>query len=81
MYGVAFNSTSGLLVAVGDDNSGTTANAVYATSSNGTTWTTPAIMGSPTPASAKQVAINTAGTFVAVGVTADNNYPMYAIST
>jgi hypothetical protein len=77
MYQVTVNS-SGLFVAVGVDS----INApVYATSANGSTWTTPARMnGSSVTAQMSGIAVNSSGLFVAVG--ADSiNAPVYATST
>ena len=51
-----------------------------ATSSNGSTWTTPATMnGSSVQAVMRAVAVNSAGLFVAVGTNA-SVYPIYATS-
>ena len=61
-------NSAGLFVAVGYTGSGTGSRAVYATSINGSTWTTPAIMnGSATTAHMQAVAVNSSGLFVAVG--------------
>jgi photosystem II stability/assembly factor-like uncharacterized protein len=77
MKGVAVNS-SGLFVAVGFN---TNNYPMYATSSNGSTWTTPALMnGSSTAAIMNSVAVNSAGLFVAVGSNG-SNYPVYSKST
>jgi hypothetical protein len=76
MTSVAVNS-SGLFVAVGTTQ---TSNAVYATSSNGSTWTTPALMnGIATTATMKSLTVNSSGLFVAVGYDA-SAYPAYAVS-
>ena len=52
--------------------------AARATSSNGSTWTTPALMnGSSTSAYMQSVTVNSAGLFVAVGYNS-SHYPLYA---
>ena len=64
MRAVTVNS-AGLFVAVGYDVSEA---PLYATSSNGSTWTTPALMnGSTSYAEMRAVTVNSAGLFVAVG--------------
>ena len=78
MFGVTVNS-AGLFVAVGI---GSGAAPLYATSTNGSTWTTPArINGSTTPAYFYSVAVNSAGLFVAVGSLSTGGGPLYATST
>ena len=74
-------NSSGLFVAVGYLNNGFGNDyAAFATSTDGSTWTTPALMnGSTATAQMYSVAVNTAGLFVAVGYN-DNNYPVYATS-
>jgi photosystem II stability/assembly factor-like uncharacterized protein len=69
MQSVAVNS-SGEYVAVGR----TSSNApLYATSTNGSTWTTPTAMnGSTAFANMRSVAVNAAGLFVSVGVNGSN---------
>jgi photosystem II stability/assembly factor-like uncharacterized protein len=75
MLSVTVNS-SGLFVAVGYNGY-----PVYATSTNGSTWTTPALMnGSSVAATMYSVTVNSSGLFVAVGYN-DSNYPVYATST
>ena len=77
MYGVTVNS-SGKFVAVGYDGSNY---PVYATSTDGSTWTTPATMnGSTTVANMYGVTASSSGKFVAVGFNG-SNYPVYATST
>ena len=77
---IAVNN-SGLFVAVGIDNYAAGENALYATSTNGSTWTTPATMNSSTAvAYMTSVAVNSAGQFVGVGYNS-SNYPLYATST
>ena len=77
MRGVTVNS-AGRFVAVGYD---TNDYPLYATSTNGSTWTTPATMnGSTTVAFMTGVTVNSAGLFVAVGYNS-SNYPVYATST
>ena len=82
MNSVAVNS-SGLFVAIGNDGSNY---PVYATSTNGSTWSTPSSMGSgANMATMKSVAVNSSGLFVAVGYNIGYNalcyYPLYATST
>ena len=80
MYAVTVNA-SGLFVAVGYNNGGF---PVYATSSNGSTWTTPAVMnGTATPTMMLGVTVNAAGLFVAVGKASNSSSrtPQYATST
>ena len=80
MYSVAVNS-AGLFVAVGSKLSAPLYTPVYATSTNGSTWTTPALMnGSTAGASMYSVTVNSAGLFVAVGANS-TNWPVYATST
>jgi hypothetical protein len=77
MNGVAVNS-SGLFVAVGTKQDGTT---IYATSANGTAWSTPAIMnGASTFELLLGITVNSSGLFVAVGNT-QSGYPLYRTST
>jgi hypothetical protein len=65
-------------VAVGYDNSNY---PVYATSTNGSTWTTPAAMnGSTTAAYMNSVTVNSSGLFVAVGYNS-SVYPVYAVGS
>jgi alpha-tubulin suppressor-like RCC1 family protein len=72
-------NSSGLFVAVGYDNNGY---PLYATSSNGSTWTTPALMnGSSVGARMQSVTVNSSGLFVAVGYNGSSGYPVYATST
>jgi hypothetical protein len=78
MTAVTVNS-SGLFVAVGYD-----ANTypVYATSTNGSTWTTPATMnGSTNTHIMTSITVNSSGLFVAVGYDDIDIYPVYATST
>ena len=76
MFSVTVNS-SGLFVAVGCDGN---TYPLYATSSDGSTWTTPALMnGSTTVALMNSITVNSSGLFVAVGYDG-NNYPLYATS-
>jgi hypothetical protein len=76
MLSVAVNS-AGLFIAVGADSG---LSPLYATSSNGSTWTTPALMnGSTVYAYMNSVTVNRTGLFVAVGSNS-NNYPVYAAS-
>jgi hypothetical protein len=70
MNAVAVNS-AGLFVAVGYDNA--LNRAAYATSSNGSTWTTPALMGGGVAGYMFGVAVNSSGKFVAVGYNATSN--------
>jgi hypothetical protein len=74
---VAVNTT-GLYVAVGY----TLSNApLYATSTDGSTWTTPALMnGSTSSARMNSVTVNNSGPFVAVGQT-NSVAPVYAVGT
>ena len=78
MTSITVNS-SGLFVAVGYDNN--TYYPLYATSTDGITWTNPALMnGSTSYALLTSVTVNSAGLFVAIGY--DNNtYPLYATSS
>ena len=76
MQAVTVNS-SGLFVAVGNDSSNY---PVYATSTDGSTWTTPAKMnGVSTVNPIRGVTVNSSGLFVAVG--SSSNYPVYATSS
>ena len=76
MNSVTVNS-SGLFVAVGQNINNY---PVYATSSNGSTWTTPTQMnGSSTYAEMQAVTVNSSGLFVAVGFNS-NGYPDYVTS-
>ena len=69
---------SGLFVAVGYNSS---IYAVYATSSNGSTWTTPALMNNISSDGVMTAAVmNSNRLCVAVGYTNTNNYPLYATS-
>jgi photosystem II stability/assembly factor-like uncharacterized protein len=77
MRSVTVNS-SGLFVAVGYDGG---YSPVYATSTNGSTWTTPALMNSSSAfAIMLSVTVNSSGLFVAVGYNS-STYPLYATST
>jgi len=59
---------SGLFVAVGVSNYGSSPNyPIYATSSNGTTWSVPTTIGSTTGLGLGSIACNVGGTFVAAG--------------
>jgi hypothetical protein len=72
-------SSAGLFVAVGYF--GLFVNEpVYATSTNGSNWTTPALMnGSTANLAMEGVAVNSAGLFVAVGLQVSPGfYPAYA---
>ena len=81
MDSVAVNS-SGLFVAVGNIAYPYYPYPVYATSSDGSTWTTPATMnGSTTTAYMTGVTVNSSGLFVAVGYDNNSNYPLYATSS
>ena len=78
---VTCRQSDGLFVAIGV-NSNTY--PVFTSSTNGSTWTTPAVMnGSNTAVSMTAIAVNnTSGLFVAVGYTAGaSGYPVYATST
>ena len=79
MTAVAVNS-SGLFVAVGYDVNGY---PVYATSSDGTTWTTPGRINGNTPTILLGVTVyNTSGKFVTVGETDTSNVsPSYSVYT
>jgi hypothetical protein len=78
MFGIAVN-TSGLFVAVGFNGSFQT---VYATSTNGSTWTTPALMnGSTAQVLPSSIACDSTGRFVAVARDDATGAPMYATST
>ena len=79
MTAVAVNS-SGLFVAAGYD---VNYYPVYATSSNGSTWTTPSRINANTPVPLQGITVyNTSGKFVAVGATGDSNYsPVYSVYT
>lgn len=82
MTGVAVNS-SGLYVAVGYNYANGTGSGypVYSTSTNGTTWTTPAVInGTTTFAYMMGIAVNSSGLFVAVGYNVSGGYPVYTIS-
>jgi hypothetical protein len=77
MFGVTVNS-SGQFVAVGYNNLNY---PVYATSSDGSTWTTPAQMnGSTVAAQMLGVTVNSSGLFVAVG-NDSSVAPLFATST
>jgi photosystem II stability/assembly factor-like uncharacterized protein len=77
MMSVAVNN-AGLFVAVGYNGSNL---PMYATSSDGSTWTTPAIMNaSVTVIQMYTVTVNNAGLFVAVGQGSPSVYPYYATS-
>ena len=77
MNSVTVNS-SGKFVAVGYDGNNY---PVFATSTDGSTWTTPVLMnGSTVVASMNSVTVNSSGKFVAVGYDG-NNYPVFATST
>ena len=79
MYGVTWSSALGLFVAVGY-NTFTPAAGYYATSIDGSTWTTPTAMSGT--ASMSAIAVNSSGTFVSVGYDSSNaNAPVYAVST
>jgi hypothetical protein len=70
-------SSYGNFVAVGSINGG--GGSIYAISSNGSTWTTPAIMGGVSGSFAYAVTVNSSGLFVATGnFLAPSNEPMYA---
>jgi len=83
MRAVTVNS-SGLFVAVGFSNQFSVQNFVYATSADGSTWTTPAVVSSPYYAEMWGVAVNSSGLFVAVGFdngSGPHQYrPLYATS-
>lgn len=80
MFGV-IASPSGGFVAVGYTPPGSGAYPLYATSSDGLTWTTPALMnGSTVGAAMLELAVNSAGKFVAVGYDA-SNFGIFATST
>jgi hypothetical protein len=79
MQSVAVNS-AGVFVAVGYLSG--TGYPVSATSTNGSTWTTPAQMnGSTTGVTALSVTVLGAGPFVSVGYLFANSYPIYAVGT
>lgn len=75
-YAVAVNS-SGLFVAV------LQAGGVwgYATSTNGITWTTPALMPGSVVGAPNAITVNSSGLFVAVGNRSADSAPLYATST
>jgi hypothetical protein len=79
-YGLAVNS-SGRFVTVGAWWSNSTAST--STSTNGSTWTTPATMGTATKADLRAITVNSSGQFVAVGYAGSlpNQYPAYSTST
>src|ERR1035437_5407620 len=79
MTGVTVNA-SGLFVAVGFNASN---QPLFATSSDGVTWTTPALMnGSTAVANMQSVTVNSSGLFVAVGYMNDgSNSPVSAHSS
>ena len=79
MTGVTVNNILGLFVAVGY---GSYPNpGYYATSSNGSTWTTPALMnGSGSAALMNAVTTISTGLFVAVGTGGAASAPYYATS-
>ena len=88
-FGMAVNS-SGLTVAIGVGDTVSYPNfnnySMYATSTNGTTWTTPArVSGSTTTHWLRGIAVNSSGLFVSVGVDFTTNsatrYPIYSTST
>ena len=80
MSAITYSSLLGLFVAIGGD-SNTAAAVVFATSTNGSTWTTPARMNaSAAVANMTAITVNSAGLFVAVGYDV-NSYPLYATST
>jgi len=73
-------NSSGLFVAIGRGTNATYS-PIYATSTDGSTWTTPANMnGSTVHANMQCLAVNSSGLFVALGVDV-NNYAVYATST
>jgi len=70
--------SAGVFVAVGINNSN---RPLYAYSTDGSTWTTPALMnGSTDYAQMSAVTVDTANLFVAVGA-GPNGYPVYATTT
>ena len=74
-------NSSGLFVAVGYDSS---IKPVYAKSSNGSTWTTPAnmIIGGSDTMFTQSIAVNNSGVFSAVGYdNSASNFPVCAKST
>jgi hypothetical protein len=80
LYGVTYSSTLGMFVAVGYTASTYYGSFVYST--NGTSWSTAAQMGTATDAEMRSVSVNLAGTFVAVGYSTTSPYPaMYSYST
>jgi hypothetical protein len=71
--------STGRFVAVGRDY--TTNAPMYATSTNGSTWTTPALMnGSTTYAAMRAVAVNSSNQFVAVGINSSTQ-AVYSVAT
>jgi len=86
MFSVAWSpptiaNPSGLFAAVGYGD--ITNYPLYATSSDGITWTTPAQMGGSgsNPTSINAVTVNSSGLFVAVGSDGQYGYPAYSTST
>ena len=71
-------SKAGLFVAVGRSFTG---QIVYATSTDGSTWTTPAIMnGYPNDYGILSLTVNSSGLFVAVGWDSNTSYPFATYS-
>jgi multimeric flavodoxin WrbA len=84
MFDVVCNA-SGLFVAVGYQTNGlgnAPVTAVYAKSSNGTSWTAPAQMGASASTNfiMRGVAANTSGNFVATGFDNSSNRPTFSYS-
>ena len=86
MFAVAWSpptiaNPSGLFAAVGYGD--ITPYPLYATSSDGITWTAPAQMGGSgsNPTSINAVTVNSSGLFVAVGSDGQYGYPAYSTST
>jgi BNR repeat-like domain len=84
MTGIAVNS-SGLFVAVGEIYDGSKFIPIYATSTNGSNWTTPAAAFSGTGAHQgtvpRSVAVNSSGLFVAVAQGGNDGYAYTLTST
>jgi hypothetical protein len=79
--GIAVNS-AGLFVATGCRGPGVGSTPAYATSTDGSTWTTPAAMnGSTIKCYMASIAVSSSGKFVAVGYDTFYNYTLYATST
>jgi len=80
MQSITVDST-GLFMAVGYDSTSSSVYPVYATSSNGSTWTTPARIGTAIISVGMGVAVNSSGRFVMVGYQFNSGAATYAYSS